>query len=74
MYIFAQVPFHILVRIGRFHRIDSSHQTGTLVDGITVHDDILHDGTQLLVTTGLQPTADTARIEIAHSQFLIVEK
>ena len=45
-----------------------------LVDGITVHDDILHDSTQFLITTGLQPTADTTCIKITHSQFLVVEK
>ena len=74
MYVFAEVSFHILVRIGRFHRIDGSHQTSVLVDRITVHDNILHDGTQFLVTTGLQPTADTTCIKITYSQFLVVEQ
>ena len=74
MYVFTQVSLHILIGEGRFHVIDSRHQTGALIHGIAIRDDILQDRTEFAITTGLQPLTDTSIIQITDSQFLVVEQ
>ena len=49
----------ILIGVRRLHRVDAGHETGMLVDGVTVDGDVLHGDGQL-VTAGLQPLADAA--------------
>ena len=74
MGIVTEIALNVLIWISGLHRIDSSHQSGTLVNRVTVHHDILHDGTQFLVTTGVQPRTDSPIIEVADGHFLVIEQ
>ena len=70
--IVAEVAVNVLIRVCRLHCIDRRHQSGVLVYGVFVDDDILHDGGQLHIAARLEPLADASVVEIAHSQPLVV--
>ena len=74
MNVLTQIALHIFICKGRLHVIDGRHQTCTLIHRITVCHDILHDRAELTISARLQPLTDTAIIEIADSQLLIVEQ
>ena len=74
MKVVAQIASHILVRIGGLHHIDGCHQTGPLVYGIAVDNDILHSRAELHITALLQPACDTSVVEVVDGKTLVVDE
>ena len=74
MNIVAQVASCILIRIGRLHSIDRSHETGMLVDRVFVDHDVFHDRRQFHVAARLQPLADSAVVQIACCQLFVLDE
>ena len=72
--IVTEISLDILIRIGRLHRIDRSHQACFLVGGITVLDNVFHDGAELGVATLLEPVNQTATVQIALGQLLVLNE
>ena len=74
MHIVTKIASQVLVRIGRFHHVNSSHQSCMLVDRIAVNYDILDSRTEFHITALFQPTCDTTIIQIINGQSLVIKQ
>ena len=72
--VITETALYVLIGVSRLHRIDGSHQSGMLIDGIPVDHNISHDGTEFRVATRFQPVTDTSVVQIADCQFLILDE
>ena len=62
MNIITKIAMNILIRISGLHHVNSSHQTCSLVNRITICYDILDRRTEFDISTLFQPTSNTSII------------
>ncbi len=72
--IITEVSLNVRIGESGLHRIDRSHQSCLLICWIAILNNILDNRTQLCISALLQPVGQTASIEIALRQSLVLEQ